>query len=254
MSIVRERRDHVEILRINRPEAKNAINDTVAHGIEAALDDVERDPSVRVVVLTGTGDVFSAGADLKMVAAGDSSGFITKRGGFGGIVTRDFPKPIIAAVNGTAVAGGFEIALACDLIVAADKAWFGLFEVKRGLFAGGGGLIRLPRRVPLALAMELAIVGSTIDAARAYSVGLVNRVVPAEDVVDTAVGLAEEIAANSPLAVRKTRQMVREAPDLTEKEGWRRSAELSREVYASPDSVEGARAFAEKRAPIWETT
>ena len=254
MSIVRERRDHVEILRINRPEAKNAINDAVAHGIEDALDDVERDPSVRVVVLTGTGDVFSAGADLKMVAAGDSSGFITKRGGFGGIVTRDFPKPIIAAVNGTAVAGGFEIALACDLIVAADSAWFGLFEVKRGLFAGGGGLIRLPRRVPLALAMELAIVGSTIDAARAYSVGLVNRVVPAADVVDTAVGLAEEIAANSPLAVRKTRQMVREAGDLTEEEGWKRSAELSREVYASPDSVEGARAFAEKRAPVWETT
>ncbi len=165
MSIVRERRGHIEILRINRPEAKNAVNTAVAHGIEEALDDVENDPSVRVVVLTGTGDVFSAGADLKMVAAGDSRGFTTKRGGFGGIVMRDFPKPIIAAVNGTAVAGGFEIALACDLIVAADSAWFGLFEVKRGLFAGGGGLIRLPRRVPLALAMEIAIVGSTIDAA-----------------------------------------------------------------------------------------
>ena len=227
----------------------------VAHGIEAALDDVENDPSVRVVVLTGTGDVFSAGADLKMVAAGDWGSRIHHQAGR---VRRDhdhdFPKPIIAAVNGTAVAGGFEIALACDLIVAADSAWFGLFEVKRGLFAGGGGLIRLPRRVPLALAMELAIVGSTIDAARAYSVGLVNRVVPAADVVETAIGLAEEIAANSPLAVRKTRQMVREAGDLTEQEGWKRSAELSREVYASPDSIEGARAFAEKRAPVWETT
>jgi enoyl-CoA hydratase len=254
MSIVRERRGHIEILRINRPEAKNAVNTAVAHGIEEALDDVESDPSVRVVVLTGTGDVFSAGADLKMVAAGDSRGFTTKRGGFGGIVMRDFPKPIIAAVNGTAVAGGFEIALACDLIVAADSAWFGLFEVKRGLFAGGGGLIRLPRRVPLALAMEIAIVGSTIDAARAYSVGLVNRVVPAAEVVDTATGLAEEIAANSPLAVRNTRQMVREAADLTEEQAWKRSAELSQEVFASPDSVEGARAFAEKRPPVWETT
>jgi enoyl-CoA hydratase len=254
MSIVRERRGHIEILRINRPEAKNAVNTAVAHGIEEALDDVESDPSVRVVVLTGTGDVFSAGADLKMVAAGDSRGFTTKRGGFGGIVMRDFPKPIIAAVNGTAVAGGFEIALACDLIVAADSAWFGLFEVKRGLFAGGGGLIRLPRRVPLALAMEIAIVGSTIDAARAYSVGLVNRVVPAAEVVDTAIGLAEEIAANSPLAVRNTRQMVREAADLTEEQAWKRSAELSQEVFASPDSVEGARAFAEKRPPVWETT
>jgi enoyl-CoA hydratase len=254
MSIVRERRGHVELLRINRPEAKNAINTAVAHGIEDALDDIERDPAVRVVVLTGTGDVFSAGADLKMVAEGDSRGFTTERGGFGGIVMRDFPKPIIAAVNGTAVAGGFEIALACDLIVAADTSWFGLFEVKRGLFAGGGGLIRLPRRVPLALAMEIAIVGSTIDAARAYSVGLVNRVVPAADVVSTAVGLAEEIAANSPLAVRQTRRMVREAGDLTEEEAWKRSAELSREVYRSPDSVEGARAFAEKRAPVWTTT
>ena len=254
MSIVRERRDHVEILRINRPEAKNAIDSAVAHGIEDALDDLERDPSVRVVVLTGTGDVFSAGADLKMVAAGDPRGFITERGGFAGIVMRDFPKPIIAAVNGTAVAGGFEIALACDLIVAADSSWFGLFEVKRGLFAGGGGLIRLPRRIPLALAMEIAIVGSTIDAARAYSVGLVNRVVPAAEVVDTAVALANEIAANSPLAVRNTRQMVREAGDLTEEQAWKRSAELSREVYASSDSIEGARAFAEKRAPVWETT
>ena len=254
MSIVRERRGHIEILRINRPEAKNAINTAVAHGIEEALDDVENDPSVRVVVLTGTGDVFSAGADLKMVASGDSRGFTTKRGGFGGIVMRDFPKPIIAAVNGTAVAGGFEIALACDLIVAADSAWFGLFEVKRGLFAGGGGLIRLPRRVPLALAMEIAIVGSTIDAARAYSVGLVNRVVPAAEVVDTAIGLAEEIAANSPLAVRNTRRMVRDAGDLTEEQAWKRSAELSQEVFASPDSVEGARAFAEKRPPTWTTT
>jgi enoyl-CoA hydratase len=254
MSIVRERRGHIEILRINRPEAKNAVDTAVAHGIEEALDDVENDPSVRVVVLTGTGDVFSAGADLKMVAAGDSRGFTTKRGGFGGIVMRDFPKPIIAAVNGTAVAGGFEIALACDLIVAADTAWFGLFEVKRGLFAGGGGLIRLPRRVPLALAMEIAIAGSTIDAARAYSVGLVNRVVPAAEVVGTAIGLAEEIAANSPLAVRNTRRMVRDAGDLTEEQAWKRSAELSKEVFASPDSVEGARAFAEKRPPVWETT
>ena len=179
MSIVRERREHVEILRIDRPEAKNAINDVVAHALEDALDDVESDPAVRVVVITGTGDTFSAGADLKMVAAGDSQGFITKRGGFAGFVARDFQKPVVAAVNGTAVAGGFEIALACDLIVAAEGARFGLFEVKRGLFAGGGGLIRLPRRVSLALAMELAIVGNAIDARRAYEVGLVNRVVPA---------------------------------------------------------------------------
>ncbi len=139
---------------------------------------------MRVVVITGTGDTFSAGADLKMVAAGNSDVFITKRGGFAGFVARDFPKPVVAAVNGTAVAGGFEIALACDLIVAAEGARFGLFEVRRGLFAGGGGLIRLPRRVSLALAMELAIMGNAIDARRAYEVGLVNRVVPAPEVVE----------------------------------------------------------------------
>jgi enoyl-CoA hydratase len=254
VSIVRERRDYVEILRINRPEAKNAVNDAVAQGLEDALDEIENDPAARVVVLTGTGDTFSAGADLKMVAAGNADRFITKRGGFAGFVMRDFPKPIIAAVNGTAVAGGFEIALACDLIVAAETAVFGLFEVKRGLFAAGGGLIRLPRRVPLTLAMEIAIVGTTIDAARAYEVGLVNRIVPANEVLDCAIGLATEIAANSPLAVRNTRQMVRQAGDLTEADGWKRSAELSREVFASPDSIEGATAFAEKRAPVWRTS
>ena len=254
VSIVRERRGHVEVLRINRPEAKNAVNDVVAHALESALDDIEETADVRVVIVTGTGDTFSAGADLKMVAAGDSRGFITPRGGFAGFVKRDFPKPIIAAVNGTAVAGGFEIALACDLIVAADTAVFGQAEVRRGLFAGGGGLIRLPRRVPLALAMELAIVGQPIDATRAFAVGLVNRVVPADEVLDTALHLADEIAANSPLAVRNTRRMVREAPDLTEAEAWERSAELSREVFDSPDSVEGARAFAEKRPPVWQTT
>ena len=254
MSIVRERRDHVEILRINRPEAKNAVNDVVALGLEAALDDIEEDADVRVVVLTGTGDTFSAGADLKLVAEGRTRDVTTARGGFAGFVERDFPKPVIAAVNGTAVAGGFELALACDLIVAATGAKFGLFEVKRGLIAAGGGLIRLPRRVPLALAMEIAIVGTTIDSERAYSVGLVNRVVPADEVVETALGLALEIAANSPLAVRLSRTLVREAGDLTEAEAWKRSAELSREVGASPDPREGARAFAEKRAPIWQTT
>ena len=137
MSIVRERRDHVEVLRINRPEAKNAVNDVVAQGLEAALDDIEGDADVRVVVLTGTGDTFSAGADLKLVAEGRTRDVATARGGFAGFVERDFPKPVIAAVNGTAVAGGFELALACDLIVAAAGAKFGLFEVKRGLDRGG---------------------------------------------------------------------------------------------------------------------
>jgi enoyl-CoA hydratase/carnithine racemase len=253
MSVVRERREYVEVLRIDRPEAKNAVNDVVAQALEAALDDVEADPDVRVVVITGTGDTFSAGADLKLVAEGRTRDLTTARGGFAGFVERDFPKPVIAAVNGTAVAGGFEIALACDLIVAAAGAQFGLFEVKRGLIAAGGGLIRLPRRVPLALAMEIGLVGTTIDAERAYSVGLVNRVVRAEEVVETAVAMAREIAANSPLAVRLSRTLMRESTDLTEAEAWRRSAELSRQIGASPDAREGARAFAEKRPPVWQT-
>jgi enoyl-CoA hydratase len=252
MTITRERHDGgVEVLRIDRPEAKNAINGAVAQGLEAALDDAERDRAVRVVVLTGTGDTFSAGADLKLIAAQSSGEMYTKRGGFAGFVNRRFPKPIIAAVNGTAVAGGFEIALACDLIVAADTAVFGLFEVRRGLLAAAGGLIRLPRKVPVNVAMEISLAGTTIDAARLYQLGLVNRVVPAADVVPAALELAALIAANAPLAVRATRTMLQEAVELSEDDAWDRNRELQREVFAHPDAVEGATAFAEKRPPVW---
>jgi enoyl-CoA hydratase len=254
MSIVRERRGNVEIVRIDRPEARNAINDVVARGIEAAFDDVEADDDIRVAVLTGTGEVFSAGADLKMVAAGRSAGLQTARGGFAGFVERVLTKPVIAAVNGTAVAGGFELALACDLIVAADTARFGLFEVKRGLIAAGGGLIRLPRKVPQNVAMELAIAGTTLDAARAHELGLVTRVTPASEVVDAAVELAAAIAENAPLAVRRSRTLVKEAVELSEADGWARTKELRREVMAHPDALEGASAFAEKRPPVWQST
>jgi enoyl-CoA hydratase len=251
VTVVRERHGGVEVVRIDRPEAKNAVNGAVAQGIDVALDAVEHDREVRAVVVTGTGDTFCAGADLKLVAAQRSNEMYTKKGGFAGFVTRRFPKPVIAAVNGTAVAGGFEIALACDLVVAADTAVFGLFEVKRGLFAAAGGLIRLPRKVPVNVAMEISIVGSTIDAARAHQLGLVNRVVPASEVVPVALELAELIAANAPLAVRATRTMVQEAVELSETEAWKRNAELQREVFAHPDAVEGATAFAEKRPPVW---
>lgn len=251
MAVARERHDGVEVLRIDRPEAKNAINGAVARGIEAALDDVERDADVRVVVLTGTGDTFSAGADLKLVAARNTNEMYTRKGGFAGFVTRRFPKPVIAAVNGTAVAGGFELALACDLMVAAEGAVFGLFEVKRGLFAAAGGLIRLPRKVPVNVATEIAIAGTTIDAARAHQLGLVSRVVPAPEVVPAALELAASIAANAPLAVRATRTMLQESLELSEADAWERNRELQREVFAHPDAVEGATAFAEKRPPVW---
>jgi len=249
-----ERRDRVGIIRLNRPEARNAVNKELATGVEAALDGFEADPEVQAVVITGNGKTFCAGADLKLVAAGRGAEMATERGNFAGIVTRDFAKPIIAAVHGAALAGGFEIMLSCDLVVAADDTRFGLPEVKRGLFAAAGGLIRLPKRVPLAVATELAITGEPIDAPRALQLGLVNRIVPAAQVVDAALDLAATIAKNGPLAIRNSLTMVREASDLTDEVAWKRNIELALEVFASKDSIEGATAFAEKREPRWTGT
>lgn len=246
-----ERRGNVEVVRINRPEAKNAINPEVSAAMVDVLDAAEADRGVRAVVVTGTGDVFSAGADLKVVATGRAMDIANVKGGFAGIVQRDFPKPLIAALNGHALAGGCEIMLACDLVVAAHGANIGIPEAKRGLLAAAGGLFRLPHRLPLAIALELAMTGDPISAERAYELGLVNRLAPAERVVDEAVALAERIAENSPIAVRMSRRLVREAVFLDEEAGWRRTAELSTEVFASGDAIEGATAFAEKRAPVW---
>ena len=252
--IVSEQRGSVAVLRINRPEAKNAVNGDVAREMEAALDACEADDRILAVIVTGTGDVFCAGADLKRVAKSEGGQLATKRGGFGGITTREFSKPIIAAVNGHALAGGFEIVLACDLVVAADDANFGIPEVKRGLFAAAGGLIRLPNRIPTATAMELALTGDPISAGRAFELGLVNRVVPRAEVLDAALALAERVCANAPIAVRNSRTMVREARDLTEAEAWPRNYELAMEVFSTKDSIEGATAFAEKRPPKWTGT
>jgi enoyl-CoA hydratase len=249
-----EKRGGVAIVTLNRPEARNAVNGELANAMEAILDDLETDDAISVVILTGAGSTFCAGADLKKVAKGQGGDLATKKGGFGGVVTRKFPKPLIAAVNGPALAGGFEIVLACDLVVAADTAKFGLPEVKRGLFAAAGGLIRLPHRVPLALATEIAITGDPITAERALQLGLANRMVSADQVVDAALELAARIAANGPLAVRNTLKMVREASDLTEEEAWPRNYELAIEVFSSKDSIEGATAFAEKREPKWTGT
>ena len=249
-----ERRDRVGIIRLNRPEARNAVNGELANGVEAALDEFEADDGIQAVVLTGNGSVFCAGADLKLVAAGKGAEMATTRGNFAGVVRRNYSKPLIAAVNGPALAGGFEIVLSCDLVVAADHAIFGLPEVKRGLFAAAGGLLRLPKRIPLATATELAITGDPIDAHRALALGLVNRVVPTDDVLDAALELAARIAANGPLAIKNSLRMVREAGDLSEEAGWPRNFELAMEVFASKDSIEGATAFAEKREPRWTGT
>jgi enoyl-CoA hydratase len=251
MTLERERRGKVEILRLNRPEARNAINPETSREIQAALDDIEADRDVWCVILTGAGPVFCAGADLKVVAAGRGIDIMLERGGFAGLVERDVSKPIIAAINGPALAGGFEIALACDFVVAADDAVFGLPEVQRGLLAAAGGPVRLAQRVPLAVALEITVLGEPITAARALELGLVNRVVPAGDVLDAALAMADRIIANSPAAVRGARELVRGVADATDAEAWALSKRIMREVGASPDGIEGATAFVEKRAPKW---
>jgi len=251
MVLERERRGRVEILTLNRPEARNAVSPEVSRAIEAALDDLEADPEIRVIVLTGNGPVFCAGADLKVVARGEGMSIETERGGFGGLARREVSKPIVAAVNGPALAGGFELALACDLVVAAESATFGLPEAKRGLLAAAGGPIRLAKRVPLALALEIVMTGDPISAQRAHSVGLVSRVVADGQVVDAAVELAGRIMANSPSAVRAARALVRGAVDRDEAGGWELTYELARTAIASGDAIEGATAFAEKRDPVW---
>ncbi|MGH9078893.1 MAG: crotonase/enoyl-CoA hydratase family protein [Acidimicrobiales bacterium] len=250
--LLRERRDHTEILTINRPEARNAINGAVSRAFAAAFDELEADDDCWVVVLTGRGDkAFSAGMDLKAFDAGEAADIIEAKGGFGGIARRDFPKPIIAAVNGSALAGGCEIMLACDLVVAVEEAKFGIPEVKRGLMAGGGGLFRLPKRVPPAIAMELALTGDPIDARRAFELGLINRVVPAGKLMEEALALAGSIADNAPLAVRVSKRVMKQAGELPDAEGWAVNNAAAAEVFGSADAMEGSIAFAEKRKPNW---
>lgn len=251
MAIETERHGGVGVIAINRPEARNAVNGDVATGMEAALDEFEADPTIIAMVITGRGPTFCAGADLGLVAQGRGAELATKRGGFAGLVTRRVTKPLIAAVNGPALAGGFEIMLSCDMVVAAEDSIFGIPEVKRGLFAAAGGLIRLPKRIPRAVATEMALTGDPIDAPRAHELGLVNRIVPSSGVLGAAIALAGRIAENGPLAVRNTLTMVQEAADLSEEQAWPRNYALAREVFASKDSIEGARAFKEKRAPQW---
>jgi enoyl-CoA hydratase len=250
--LLRERIGHIELLTINRPEARNAINGAVSRALSTAFDELTDDDDAWVVILTGSGDkAFSAGMDLKAFAAGEAADIIGATGGFAGIAQRDFPKPLIAAVNGSALAGGCEIMLSCDLVVAVEEAKFGIPEVKRGLFAAGGGLIRLPKRIPPAIALELALTGDPIDAQRALSLGLVNRVVPAGALRNEALALATIIVENAPLAVRASKRIMKLAGDLSEAEAWAvNNAEVGA-VFGSADAMEGPVAFAEKRKPNW---
>jgi enoyl-CoA hydratase len=247
--ILQERRGHVELLTINRPEARNAINRATAEALDAALTAAEADDAVWVIVLTAAGDkAFSAGMDLKAFAAGE---FPITDNGFGGITTRELSKPLICAANGSALAGGFEIMISCDMVIAADHAKFGIPEASRGLVAGAGGLVRLPRRIPLAVAYEMALTAEPIDAARARELGLVNHVVPGDRVLDVALDLAERIAKNAPLAVRTSKEIMRRSLELSKADAWAASDEAFAMIVQSGDALEGAVAFAEKRPPNW---
>jgi len=252
MSVQFETRNHLAIITLDRPEARNAINGIMSSGIEAALDQYESDDTLWAAILTGNGPVFCAGADLKEIAAGNAGATATARGGFGGIVHRERTKPLIAALNGPALAGGFEIALACDLIVASSKSFFALPEVKRSLIAVAGALFRLPRAIGMTQAMEVILTGEPLPAARAYELGLINRLVPLDRVLHEAVALAEEIASNAPLAVQASRALAARAFSADEATLWREGFEAFQRNMQSEDAKEGPQAFIEKRAPSWK--
>jgi crotonobetainyl-CoA hydratase len=248
-----ERRGHIAVLTLDRPAVRNAVDSALAAALGAALTELDRDPALRVGVLTGAGPVFCAGADLKALAAG---GVVHdpdhEDWGFAGIVHHPVRTPLIAAVEGAALGGGLEIALACDLVVAAEDARFGLPEVTRGLLAGAGGLIRLPRLVPVRAAMEAALTGEPVSAATARQWHLVNRLAPPGHALRAALELAERVAAHAPLSVQAAKRLVRAAAGGTsEDELWRVNAELSTRLLASRDAREGMTAFAERRPPVW---
>lgn len=252
MAVDFEQRGPYAIVTINRPEARNAVNGAVAQGIEAAIDRIEEDDGTWLGIVTGVPPVFCAGADLKEINAGNAAALMTERGGFGGIVQRERTKPLVAAVDGPALAGGTEIALACDLIVASNTATFGIPEVKRSLVAGAGGLFRLGRKLPLNVAMELALTGDPIDATRAEHFGLVNRLVEPGEALAGAVELADRICANAPVAVRLSRQVVLDTTYAPDDVGWKRSGEAMVQAMQSEDFSEGLMAFIEKRPPAWK--
>jgi enoyl-CoA hydratase len=248
--VVVERHGAVQVITINRPRVKNALDAAVAAGVAAAADELDASDELRVGVLTGAGGTFSAGMDLKAFLRGESPSIAGR--GLCGITMTPPRKPLIAAVEGWALAGGFELMLACDLVVAARTARFGVPEVKRSLVAAGGGALLLSRRVPFALALELLLTGEPFEAERAAAAGLVNRLTDEGGALEGALSLARTIAANGPLAVAATKRVARSSTDRTLGEGWAEQAEIIRPVFASEDAKEGATAFAEKRAPVWK--
>ena len=248
-SVLTEISDGVAIFTINRPEARNAVNREVAEQLAAAMDEFDERSDAVIGILTGSGGTFSAGMDLKAFTRGERPSLPGR--GFGGLTERPPEKPLIAAVEGWALAGGFALALSCDLIVAARDAKFGLPEVKRGLVAAAGGLLRLPKALPYQLAMEVALTGSPFTAETAHAHGLVNRLAEPGQALARARELAAQIAANGPLAVRATKQIVSSTLRWTDAGAFADQAKVVEPVFKSADAQEGARAFAEKRAPVW---
>lgn len=244
--------DHVLLVKINRPEKRNAINGEIAQGIGRAVALAEQDSQIRAVVLSSTGDQsFCAGADLAEVAAGNHASLLTKEGGFAGIIEARRTKPWIVAVDAPAFGGGVEICLACDLLVASEVASFALPEVKRGIYAGGGGVFRLPRRIPPAIAYEMLLIGDAISAKRGYELGLVNRLVAAGQAEAQALKMAEQIAEGAPIAVQQSLRVARLAGDPDESVLFVAMREAGKLVRESADAKEGTRAFLERRKPVW---
>ncbi|HTX45483.1 MAG TPA: crotonase/enoyl-CoA hydratase family protein [Solirubrobacteraceae bacterium] len=249
-AVLTERRERVLLITINRPDQRNAVNAAVARGIADAMDELDGDDELTLGILTGAGKGFCAGMDLKAFVTGERP-YADDRG-FAGITQRAAAKPLIAAIEGFAVAGGLEVALSCDLIVAARGAKLGVPEVKRSLVAAGGALLRLPRALPRNVAMELVLTGDPITAERGYELGLVNRLAEAGEAVQTAVELAGQISPNAPLALAASKRILTEAVDWPDSEFWHRQGEIVGPVMTSEDAREGATAFAEKRAPVWK--
>ena len=247
-----ETKGRIAYITLNRPEARNAVNGELAQALESALDKLEEDSELWVGILKGNGAAFCAGADLKEISAGRGNTLSTEKGGFGGIVKRERTKPLIAAVTGSALAGGTEVALSCDLIVAADSTNFGLPEVKRSLVAAAGGLFRLPRALGMATALEAIMTGDPIPATRAYELGMVNKVAPRDSVIEEAEKLAERIIVNAPLAVQASRSVTKNALKSSDDELWSQSGKAMMQIFQTEDFKEGPRAFIEKRAPQWK--
>jgi enoyl-CoA hydratase len=245
-----ERDGRIQIITLNRPDARNAVNRALAEGIAAGLEELDSDDGLSVGVVTGAGGGFCAGMDLKAFVKGETP-YVGDRG-FAGIAQRSSRKPLIAAVEGFAVAGGLEVALACDLLVAGRSAKLGIPEVKRSLVAAGGALLRLPRRIPESAAMELALTGDPITAERGYELGLVNRLADDGGALEAALELARTIAKNGPLALAATKRVMLERHGWPEEEFWQRQGEITGPVFTSEDAREGATAFAEKREPEWK--